>query len=129
MLGILDYPVELNPLETLVRGYFEEYVRSTSPEKIGSLLRFIIGAPVPPQFGFGKITIDFDNSATSVYASACLRILTFPTCFTNGKIFFNAMDAIIYVKKFLCIEVNGGIQTIILSSTDQCLRSIESLLG
>ena len=103
VLGILDYPVDLNPAETLVRGYFEEYVRSASPEKIGSFPTFITGAPVLPQFGFGKITIDFDNSPTSVYAPTCLRTLTFPSCFTNEKVFFNAVDAIIYGKKCSCI--------------------------
>ena len=82
VLGILDYPVDLNPVETLVRGYFDKYVRSASPEKIGSFLTFKTGA----HFGFGKITIDFDNSATSMYASTCLRTLTFPTCFTNEKV-------------------------------------------
>ena len=103
VLGILDYPVHLKPVETIVRGYFEEYIRSSSPEEIGSFLTFTTGAPVLPQFGFGKITIDFDNSATLVYASTCLRTLTFPTCFTNEKVFFDAMDAIIYGKKFSCI--------------------------
>lgn len=103
VLGILDFPVDLNPVEILVREYFEEYIRSASPERIGSFLTFTTGALVQQQFGFGKITIDFDNSATSVYASTCLRILTFRTCFTNEKVFFDAMDAIIYGKTFSCI--------------------------
>ena len=38
VFGILDYPVNLNPVGTLVRRYFEEYVRSASQEKIGSFL-------------------------------------------------------------------------------------------
>ena len=117
MLGILDFPVDLNPVEILVREYFEEYIRSASPERIGSFLTFTTGALVQQQFGFGKITIDFDNSATSVYAST----LTFPTCFTNEKVFFDAIDAIIYRKKVPSIEANGDIQIIILSSRDQCL--------
>ena len=38
VLGILDYPVDFNAVETLVREYFEEYVRTASSEKIGSFL-------------------------------------------------------------------------------------------
>ena len=86
-----------------MRAYIEEYVRSASPEKIGSFLTFTTGAPVLLQFGFKRIIIDFDNSATSVYASACFRAITFLTCFTNEKVFFDAMDAIIYGKIFSCI--------------------------
>ena len=66
--------MNLNGVETLVRKCFEKSVRSASPEKIESFLTFTTGASVLTQFGFRKITADFDNSATSVYVSTCLRI-------------------------------------------------------
>ena len=43
VLGILNYPVNLNLGETTVRVYFEEYIRSSSPEKIESFLTFTTG--------------------------------------------------------------------------------------
>ena len=52
-------------------------------ESLKDLLIFATGAPCLPDFGLGRITVEFSDDS-SIFSSTCLKKITFPRKFPDN---------------------------------------------
>lgn len=89
----LVFPVELTDEEGRVKEYCEDYLQTASIEKMKDLLIFATGAPCVPDFGLGKIHIEFTDDS-SISSSTCLKKITFPRKFPGIETFMASINAV-----------------------------------
>ena len=89
----LVFPVQLTDEESRGKGYFEDYLTTASSEKMKDLLIFATGAPCVPDFGLGKIRIEFTDDS-SISSSTCLKKITFPREFPGIETFMASINAV-----------------------------------
>ena len=89
----LVFPIQLTDEESRVKGYFEDYLTTASSEKMKDILIFATGAPCVPDFGLGKICIEFTDDS-SISSSSCLKKITFPREFPGIETFMASINAV-----------------------------------
>lgn len=91
---ILTFPTNLRESEESVREYTLHYIESVATSKdLKDFLIFATGAPCLPEYGLGKIKIEFSND-TSIFSSICLNKITFPQEFPDRETFIGAIRAV-----------------------------------
>lgn len=90
---ILAFPADMSDDEKKTKLFLEEFIASATPQALKEFLTFATGAPCLPEFGLGTITIEFSD-VPSVFASTCLKKLTFPKKFPDKDMFAAAVQAV-----------------------------------
>lgn len=86
VIRVLQFPKPASSMEANIESYLVEYLQNASLETLKQFLVFSTGAPCLPHFGLGKIEIECDN-VTSIFASTCLKSITFPQVFPDKMTF------------------------------------------
>lgn len=104
VIRVLEFPKSMSEDQTTIQGYLIEFLQTASQETLKQFLVFSTGAPCLPDFGLGKLLVKFDNVA-SIFASTCLKSITFPQTFPNKITFLSSMEAILTStsKSFNCV--------------------------
>lgn len=104
VIGVLQFPKPASSMEATIESYLVEYLQNASLETLNQFLVFSTGAPCLPHFGLGKIEIKCDY-VTSIFASTCLKSITFPQVFPGKMTFSSSLEAVISVttKSFNCV--------------------------
>lgn len=96
--------------ESSIKESFEE---TTTSEKLKDLLIFAAGAPCVPDFGLGKIKVEFTHDS-SISSSTRLKKVTFPWTFPDNDTFLAAIHAVcdnagraFINRQFSCLKVFG----------------------
>ncbi|CAH3023173.1 unnamed protein product [Porites evermanni] len=79
--------------ESSVKESFEEHLKTTTSEKLKDLLIFAAGAPCVPDFGLGKINVEFTHDS-SISSSTCLKKVTFSRKFQDNDTSLAAIHAV-----------------------------------
>lgn len=62
-----QYPEQMTQEEKVVAGYLKEFIKTSSPESLEALLTFTTRSPCLPDFGLGKVMVEFaDESLEAV---------------------------------------------------------------
>lgn len=105
--------------ESSVKESFEEHLKTTTSEKLKDLLIFAAGAPCVPDFGLGKINVEFTHDS-STSSSTCLKKVTFPRKFPDNDTSLAAIHAV-------CDNAEGHLPAYKISTDDfharKCLGS------
>lgn len=103
VIRILKFPT-MNDEETTIKSYLLEFLTKAGNSDLKNFLIFATGAPVLPEFGLGHIGIKFD-SIESIFASTCLKEITFPKSFPDEETFFSSIIAVINTeaRSFNCV--------------------------
>lgn len=104
VLAILEFPLTVGDEEE-TKSYVMTYIRNGNRDMLEKFLVFATGSPVIPNFGFGKIDVQFEVDAPSIFASTCLNSITFPSKFPSEEICFASLSAVLDStgKAFNCI--------------------------
>ena len=94
VIRVLDFPKTVNADEAIIENYLVEFLQIASLETMKQFLVFATGAPCLPNFGLGKIEIKYDN-VTSIFASTCLKSITFPQKFPDKVTFSCSVEAVL----------------------------------
>ena len=79
----LTFPAELSDEESTIKVCLEEHIMKATCESLKDLLIFATGAPCLPDFGLGRITVEFSDDS-SIFSSTCLKKITFPRKFPDN---------------------------------------------
>jgi len=93
VIDIFTFPNGMSNEESTIAGYLQSYIRSSSNDRLQDLLIFLTGAPCLPDFGLGKIKVDFYDD-TSIFSSTCLKKVQFPRNFEGEESFSVALNAV-----------------------------------
>ena len=66
---------------------------SATPDILKAFLTFVTGAPCLPEFGLGRIRIEFED-AGSIFSSTCTKNVTLPRNFPDKDTFLAALQAV-----------------------------------
>ena len=104
VIRVLEFPKAVNTDEASIENYLVEFLQTASLETLKHFLVFATGAPCLPNFGLGKIEIKYDN-VTSIFASTCLKSLTFPQTFPDKVTFSCCMESVLTstITSFNCV--------------------------
>ena len=89
----LKFPTELSDEESAIKVCLEEYIMKGSCESLKDLLIFATGAPCLPDFGLGRITVEFSDDS-SIFSSTCLKKITFPRKFPDNDTILAAIRGV-----------------------------------
>ena len=104
VIKVLEFLQTMTADETSIQGYLIEFLQTASKETLTQFLVFTTGTPRLPNFGRGNIEVKFDN-VTSIFASTCLKAITFPQAFPNQETFASSIEAVLTskTKSFNCV--------------------------
>jgi len=104
VINVLKFPASLSEERTTTKQHLREYLQTAKAKTLQNFLIFATGSPCLPNFGLGKIGVEFDN-VPSIYASTCLQKVTLPKSFPDKATFMASMDAAINTvsRSFNCV--------------------------
>ena len=70
-----------------------EFIVGVTPDILEAFLTFATGAPCLPEFGLGRIRIEFED-AGSLFSSTCTNNVTLPRSFPDKDTFLVALQAV-----------------------------------
>ena len=69
-------------------------------KQLKTVLTFVTRSPVLPKFGFGKIKVEVEKNASSIFSSTCFNSLLIPATFAKQEQFNESLNAVITRKTF-----------------------------
>lgn len=90
---ILMLPSEASDEEKAILEYLSEFIVAATPMVLKAFLTFSTGAPCLPDYGLGRIGIEFDD-VESIFSSICLRKIKFPKNSPDKATFLSALEAV-----------------------------------
>ena len=90
---ILMFPSEMSDAEKTIMEHVTEFIVGATPDILKAFLTFATGAPCLPEFGLGRIRIEFED-AGSVFSSTCTKNVTLPRSFPDKDTFLAALQAV-----------------------------------
>ena len=90
---ILMFPSEASDEQKTILEYTTEFIVAVTPMVLKAFLTFSIGAPCLPDYGLGRIRIEFDV-VESIFSSTCLGKVTFPKNFPDKATFLSTLEAV-----------------------------------
>ena len=90
---ILMFPSEMSDAEKTIMEHMNEFIVGATPDILKAFLTFATGAPCLPEFGLGRIRIEFEV-AGSIFSSTCTKNVTLPRSFPDKDTFLAALQAV-----------------------------------
>lgn len=90
--GILMFPSEMSDAEKDIMEHMTKFTLGATPDVLKSFLTFATEAPCLPDFGLGRIRIEFDD-VDSILSSTCTKNITLPRNFPDKDTFLVALQA------------------------------------
>ena len=90
---ILMFPSEMSDAEKTIMEHMTEFIVGATPDILKAFLTFATGAPCLPEFGLGRIRIEFEDP-TSIFSSTCTKNVTLPRNFPDKDTFLAALQAV-----------------------------------
>ena len=90
---MLLFPLEMSDVEKNIMEYMNEFIVAATPKVLKAFLTFATGAPCLPEFGLGRIRMEFDD-AGSIFSSTCTKNVTLPRNFPDKDTFLAALQAV-----------------------------------
>ena len=87
------FPSEASDEQKTILEYMSEFIVAATSMVLKAFLTFSTGAPCLPDYGLGRIRIEFDD-VESIFSSTCLRKVTFPKKFPDKATFLSALEAV-----------------------------------
>ena len=90
---ILMFPSEMSDAEKTIMEHMTEFIVGATPDILKAFLTFATGAPCLPEFGLGRIRIEFED-AGSIFSSTCTKNVTLARNFPDKETFLAALQAV-----------------------------------
>lgn len=90
---ILMFPSEMSDADKTIMEHMTEFIVGATPDILKAFPTFATGAPCLPEFGLGRIRIEFED-AGSIFSSTCTKNVTLPRNFPDKDTFLAALHAV-----------------------------------
>ena len=87
------FPSEVSDAEKNIMQHMTEFILGATPNVLKAFLTFATGVPCSPEFGLGRIRIEFDD-ADSFFLSTCTKTVTLPRNFPDKDTFLVVLQGV-----------------------------------